>query len=269
MSIYAIGDVQGCYDPLKKLLKKIKFKSDRDQLWFVGDLVNRGPKSLKTLRFIKDMDQNAVCVLGNHDLHLLAVTCGYRDSNNKNDTLQEIIKAPDADALLDWLRYRPLLHHDKSNGFTMVHAGLPPQWNLKKARRCAREAIKILRSDKIDDFLANMYGNQPDLWSEDLQGWDRIRFIVNSFTRLRYCDAKGREDFTYNREFGSQPAHLMPWFQVPGRKSRKMKIIFGHWASLGLHTEKNIFALDSACVWGGKLTAMKISNHFKTFQSDC
>lgn len=269
MSIYAIGDVQGCYNPLRKLLKKINFKSDRDRLWFAGDLVNRGPKSIQTLRFVKDLGDNAICVLGNHDLHLLAVAYGHRDVYSKNDSFYDIVHARDFDGLVDWLRQCPLLHHDKSSGFTLVHAGLPPQWDLKLARQCNKEMKKILRSNKIDKFLANMYGNTPNLWSEDLKGWGRLRFITNSFTRIRYCDADGREDFQYNREIGSQPRHLMPWFQVPKRKSRKMKIIFGHWASLGLYLEKNIYALDTGCVWGGKLTAMKINKHLDITQTNC
>jgi len=269
MPTYAIGDVQGCYDPLRKLLKAIKFNPNKDRLWFVGDLVNRGPKSLDTLRFVRDLGDSAITVLGNHDLHLLAVAYGHRDVHSKNDTFNKVIDAPDFNELTGWLRQRPLLHHDKDTGFTMVHAGLPPQWDLKKATKCAEEVQQALRGSDIDAFLANMYGNTPDLWSEDLQGWDRLRFITNSFTRIRYCDQEGREDFAYNRELGSQPAHLMPWFEVPGRKSRKMKIIFGHWASLGLHQQKNIYALDSGCVWGGKLTAMKINKHMAITQRSC
>ena len=258
MSIYAIGDVQGCYEPLRALLEEIKFDNNRDQLWFAGDLVNRGPKSLETLRFIKGLGENAVCVLGNHDLHLLAVAYGHRAISNR-DNFADILGASDFHELIDWLRCRPLLHHNKENDYTMVHAGLAPQWRLKQAKKYAKEVQQVLRSDKIDQFLSNMYGNQPDIWSADLQGWDRLRFIINSFTRIRYCDAEGREDFQYNREIGSQPEHLMPWFRVPGRKSRKKKIIFGHWASLGLHQEGNIVALDSGCAWGGKLTAMKLN----------
>jgi len=268
MSIYAIGDIQGCYDPLMALLEKIRFNSDKDLLWFAGDLVNRGPKSLQVLRFVKDLGDNAVCVLGNHDLHLLAVAHGHRDAGRRDD-FDEILQAGDFTALIDWLRHCPLLHYDREKDFTLVHAGLAPQWTLKQARHCAKEVQKVLRSEKIDEFLAHMYGDQPDLWSKDLQGWERLRFITNSFTRIRYCDADGREDFQHNREIGSQPKHLLPWFQLPDRKSGQSKIIFGHWASLGLHVEKNIYALDSGCVWGGKLTAMRVCEQPAFVQVGC
>lgn len=269
MSTYAIGDVQGCYRPLRDLLTKIQFNADHDQLWFVGDLVNRGPDSLKTLRFIRDLGDNAISILGNHDLHLLAVAYGHRDIHHRNDTFQDIVSAPDFDELIDWLRHRPMMHHDAISGYTMVHAGLPPQWNLARAQQCANELQQVLRGDMIDSFLANMYGNKPKRWKDTLKGWDRLRFITNSFTRIRYCDKDGREDFKNNLEIGTQPEHLMPWFQVPGRQSSDLKLIFGHWATLGHYLEENIYALDSGCVWGGRLTAMRVTDEPEFYSVKC
>lgn len=269
MAIYAIGDVQGCFDQLQALLRKIEFNPGSDQLWFTGDLINRGPQNLQTLRYVKALGGHAVCVLGNHDLHLLAVAYGYREAYPDKDTFHDLIAAPDFSELVDWLRYRPLLHHDSETGFTMIHAGLPPQWELACAQQCANEVQQVLRSDMIDGFLANMYGDEPNLWSNNLSGWERLRFITNSFTRIRYCDKDGREDFINNREIGSQPEYLYPWFDVPGRKNKNLKLIFGHWAALGHHLQKNIYALDSGCVWGGKLTAMQICDRPEYFQVAC
>jgi bis(5'-nucleosyl)-tetraphosphatase (symmetrical) len=269
MSVYAIGDIQGCYEPLLELLRVVRFKPDQDRLWFVGDLVNRGSKNADVLRFVKNLGDGAVTTLGNHDLHLLAVAYEHRDLHHKNDTFHDVVAADDFGDLVDWLRQQPLMHHDESLGYTMVHAGLPPQWNLARAQQCANEIQQVLRSDMIDSFLANMYGNKPNRWSETLTGWDRLRFITNSFTRLRFCDAKGKEDFKYNQGIGTQPDKLMPWFEVPGRLNEDMKIIFGHWAALGHYRQENIYALDSGCVWGGKLTAMKIADEPEFFQVNC
>lgn len=269
MAIYAIGDVQGCYDELQSLLDTIHYNPADDQLWFVGDLVNRGPKNLQTLRFVQSLGDNAICVLGNHELHLLAIAYGHRQIHPEKDTYHDLVTAPDFDALIDWLRHRPILHHDDETGFTMVHAGLPPQWDLARAQQCANELQQVLRSDMIDSFLQNMYGNEPDLWSDTLSGWERLRFITNSFTRIRYCDTDGREDFINNREPGTQPTHLHPWFDLPNRQNKDLNIIFGHWAALGHHLQHNIHALDSGCVWGGKLTAMKVSESPEYFQVMC
>lgn len=269
MSIYAIGDIQGCYEALRALLVKIDFNPNKDQLWFVGDLVNRGSNNIETLRFIKDLGDNAISILGNHDLHLLAVAYGHREINHGRDTFHDVVTAPDFDEIIEWLRQRPIMHHDTDTGFTMVHAGLPPQWDLARAQQCANEIQQVLRGDHIDSFLANMYGNKPNIWSDTLQGWDRLRYITNSFTRIRYCDAKGKQDFKNNLELGTQPEHLMPWFHLPDRKNSDLKIIFGHWASLGHHLEDNIYALDSGCVWGGELTAMRIGDTPEYFQVTC
>jgi len=269
MSIYAIGDLQGCYDSLQALLAKIQFDTNTDKLWFVGDLVNRGPKNIETLRFIKNLGETAITTLGNHDLHLLAVAYGHRKLHDTRDTFHDIVTAPDHDEIIDWLRQQPIMHHDKESGYTMVHAGLPPQWDLVRAQQCANELQQVLRGELIDNFLANMYGNKPKKWSDTLQGWDRLRYITNSFTRIRYCNAKGKLDFKNNLEPGTQPEKLMPWFHVPGRKNSNLKIIFGHWASLGHYLEPNIYALDSGCVWGGKLTAMRVDDSLEFIQVSC
>ncbi len=269
MAVYAIGDVQGCFAALRALLEKTAFNADRDRLWFVGDLVNRGPENLHTLRFIRSLGDGAVTVLGNHDLHLLAIAYGHREIHHKEDTLDDVVHAPDFAELVDWLRNRPLLHHDETLGYVMVHAGLPPQWNLACAREYADEVQQVLRSDMIDDFLPNMYGNEPRLWSNDLEGWDRLRCITNSLTRIRYCELDGSQDFRNNREPGSQPAHLHPWFRLPNRRSKDIKIVFGHWAALGQHQEQNVHALDSGCVWGGKLTALRLDDEPGYFQVSC
>ncbi len=258
MATYAIGDIQGCFDELQQLLDKIHFDPKKDHLWFAGDLVNRGPKSLEVLRFVKGLGDHAVSVLGNHDFHLLALWKGYQRNAKKNDTLAPILAAADCDELLEWLRHRPIFHHDKRLGFSLVHAGLPPQWKLKKARKYAREVEAILRGDQFDTFLANMYGNLPDLWSKNLRGWDRTRFMVNCFSRIRFCTQKGMLDLKMKGGLTTENSGYHPWFQIKGRKSAKNPIIFGHWSTLGLHHENNTHSIDTGCLWGGTLTAMRI-----------
>jgi len=258
MAIYAIGDIQGCLDELKQLLEQIHFDPAQDQLWFAGDLVNRGPKSLETLRFIRSLGDRAITVLGNHDLHLLALAEGDKRYSSKFDTLLPILQAPDRPQLLDWLRHRPLLHHDKSLGYTLIHAGLPPQWKLKKARRYAHEVEAMLQSPHFRDFLKVMYGNQPARWSKQLEGMDRLRLITNCLTRLRYCRPDGTLDLKSKGKVGSQPAGYLPWFAVPERKSRKKRILFGHWSTLQVREQDNVYALDTGCLWGGKLSALRI-----------
>lgn len=257
MAIYAIGDVQGCYVELQKLLAQVDYTPVRDQLWFVGDLVNRGPQSLQVLRFVESLGPAAHCVLGNHDLHLLAVAAGcerYRDS----DTFADVLAAPDRDELLNWLRHLPLLHHDAATGFTMIHAGLPPQWDLAQASACAAEVEAVLRGPVRDEFLRQMYGNEPDSWLDALSGMPRLRFITNCFTRLRYCDAEGRLALEEKGAPGSQPAPWLPWFTVPARRSRDLHILFGHWSTLGEYSAPGVHALDTGCVWGGSLSALRI-----------
>jgi bis(5'-nucleosyl)-tetraphosphatase (symmetrical) len=257
MRTWAIGDIQGCYSCLKKLLRKIKYSPDRDRLWFCGDLVSRGDKSLEVLRFVRSLDDGAITVLGNHDLHLLALASGVRSRRNVSADFKRILKAKDADKLLDWLRHRPLLHHDKSLDFTIVHAGLPPQWNLRKARARAREAEKALRGKKHVAVLKKMYGDTPDRWSNSLTGYARLRFIINTFTRLRFCAPDGRSRFTLKGPPKNHPRSI-PWFRFPGRKSADMSIVYGHWSTLGPHYESGTWCLDGGCVWGGSLVAMRL-----------
>ncbi len=254
MAVWAIGDLQGCYDELQGLLEQIAFDPRHDTLWFAGDLVNRGPRSLDTLRFVHRL--NAITVLGNHDLHLLASAHIPRYRKHK-DTLQQIMEADDGPELLDWLRHRPLLHHDRHSGYTLIHAGLPPQWDFDTAMACAAEVETVLRGPGFMDFLENMYGNHPNIWSDKLEGHDRLRFITNCLTRLRYCDANGRLALEHKGPPGSQPKHLKPWFEWP-RKSADMNILFGHWSTLGAWDGNGVHALDTGCLWGGKLTAMRL-----------
>ncbi len=266
MSIYAIGDIQGCFDDLIRLLDVIKFNKKSDQLWFAGDLVNRGPKSLETLRFVKSLGSSAVTVLGNHDLHLLATAFKQRKPRKK-DSLSDVLAAPDCDELLTWLRHRPLFHYN--DDFCLLHAGLPPQWDFSKTKAMALKAEKMLQSSKYLDFFKVMYGDKPNCWSPDLKGMDKIRFIVNCFTRIRYCDEKGQLDFENSGPIGSQPEHLIPWFTAPNRQSKEMNIIFGHWSTLGFYQGNNCYAIDTGCLWGGQLTAIKLGKKVKRTSIDC
>ncbi len=258
MTTYAIGDLQGCYPALQHLLEQIRFDPEQDTLWFAGDLVNRGPQSLQCLRFVKSLGDSAITVLGNHDLHLLAIAENHKST--RDQSLLEIISAPDRDELLYWLRHRPLLHHDARLGFTLVHAGIYPLWNLQQAQQHARELEAVLQSDDYRDFIFNMYGNLPDHWQDSLDGFDRLRFICNSFTRMRYCDEQGRLDFAHNGAPGNAPDNMLPWYALPQRPCRDQRIVFGHWSTLGLVQQDNAFALDTGCVWGGKLTALQLES---------
>ncbi len=266
MAIYAIGDIQGCFDDLLRLLDKINFDQQSDQLWFVGDLVNRGPKSLETLRFVKSLGKSAVTVLGNHDLHLIATAYQQRIAHKK-DSLEQILKAPDRDELIYWLRHRPLFHYNQD--FCLLHAGLPPQWGFSKTKKMALKAEKVLQGSDHKAFFKVMYGNKPDIWSTDLKGMNKIRFIINCFTRMRFCTAEGRLDFKHNGAIGSQPEKLIPWFTVPERKSAKMRIIFGHWSALGYYQAHNCYAIDTGCLWGGQLTALKLVTEPVPFSIEC
>ncbi|MCG8433753.1 MAG: symmetrical bis(5'-nucleosyl)-tetraphosphatase [Gammaproteobacteria bacterium] len=269
MAVFAIGDIQGCFDDLQRLLKKIKFNPDADVLWLTGDLVNRGPKSLETLRFVKGLGSRAITVLGNHDLHLLALAAGVKSKKRYKDGLQSVLNAPDRDDLLEWLRSQPLLHHDADLGYTMVHAGLSPQWDLATAENCAREVERILRGDRYVEFLHEMYGNEPSQWSEELDGTARFRFIINCFTRIRFCDAAGRLELAHKGSPDEGPAALLPWFEVPGRKSKNSAIIFGHWSTLGRMKRGNVYALDTGCVWGGELTTLRLDGETRWHCIDC
>lgn len=257
MATYAIGDVQGCYTALQALLRRIRFDPGRDRLWFTGDLVNRGPQSLEVLRFVHGLGERAICVLGNHDLHLLAVAAGAAKIK-KHDTLDGILEAPDRQPLLRWLCSRPLLHHDAHLGFTLLHAGLLPPWDLSLAQSLAREAEALLQSPEGGKFFHHMYGDLPDRWNENLRGFERLRLIINAFTRLRYCNRDGNMDLRPKGPPGSQPPDLMPWFQVPGRRSQGLAIIFGHWSALGLWRGDGVLGLDSGCLWGGSLSAARL-----------
>jgi bis(5'-nucleosyl)-tetraphosphatase (symmetrical) len=255
--VYAIGDVQGCYDALHRLLDALRFDPGNDRLWFTGDLVNRGPDSLEVLRFVCSLGERAVTVLGNHDLHLLAVAYGQARLK-KHDTLDELLAAQDRDLLLDWLRRRPLLHHDSGLGYTLVHAGLLPPWDLPTARRLAAEAEQVLAGDGASEFFAHMYGDLPDHWRDDLLGHDRLRVIINAFTRLRYCDLEGNMDLHLKGAPGTQPAGMLPWFQAPHRHSRDLRIVFGHWSTLGALQQDGVICLDSGCLWGRELSAVRL-----------
>ncbi|MBS0378058.1 MAG: symmetrical bis(5'-nucleosyl)-tetraphosphatase [Proteobacteria bacterium] len=253
MTRYAVGDVQGCERELHALLKKIGFRSDRDRLWCVGDLVNRGPASLEVLRFVRSLGDNAVVVLGNHDLHLLAIAHGAHRLK-KSDTLAEILAAPDRERLLGWLQGQPLVHVEGTD--LMVHAGLVPQWDAAQALALSREVQQALARDARGLF-EHMYGNEPERWSDGLRGHDRLRFIINACTRLRVCTAAGEVDFELKGEPPPPPSPLKPWFEHDGRW-RASRVVFGHWSALGLVLGKKVVGLDTGCVWGGKLTALDL-----------
>ena len=257
MATYAIGDIQGCYDSLQRLLELIQFDPAQDRLWLAGDLVNRGPDSLAVLRFAKQLEDVATVVLGNHDLHLLAVHMGGHTLKSK-DTLQAIFDADDGEQLLQWLRHQPLLHCERN--WCMTHAGLPPQWSIEQAQQLAREVEHVLRSDDAASFLAAMYGNQPDCWQDDLEGIDRQRSIVNYLTRMRFVDAQGRLNLDAKEGVGKAPDGFAPWFSYP-RQSAGTRLLFGHWAALEGRTDcHDIFALDTGCVWGGQLSALRLDD---------
>ncbi len=269
MAIYAIGDVQGCFDELQVLLETVKFDVGRDTLWFAGDLVNRGPKSLEVLRFVKSLGDRAVTVLGNHDLHLLAVAQGHERYHRK-DTFDDVLAAADRAEIVDWLRNRPLLHHDAALGLTLVHAGLPPQWDLTLAMACAAEVEAVLEGSDYSAYLEHMYGNEPGRWSENLTGQNRLRFITNCFTRLRFCDAQGNLALEEKGPPGSASAPYLPWFAVPGRRSANLDIVFGHWSTLGTRNDRGIYPLDTGCLWGGSLTALRLDSEPREwFSTSC
>ncbi len=256
MALYAIGDIQGCLDPLQALLEKLAFDPARDTVWFTGDLVNRGPKSLETLRFVKSLGASAVTVLGNHDLHLLAAACGVVEPRGK-DTIAPIIDAADSAELLDWLRRQPLAHHDEARKLLMVHAGIHPLWDESRTMAAAREVELELRGDRPEVFLNEMYGNKPRRWRESLGGAERLRCITNILTRMRYLDSEHRLDLKFKGPPGQQPEGLVPWFESAGRCALESRIIFGHWSSLGLIAEGPVVCLDSGCLWGRSLTALR------------
>ncbi|WP_223460309.1 MULTISPECIES: symmetrical bis(5'-nucleosyl)-tetraphosphatase [unclassified Pseudomonas] len=269
MATYAVGDLQGCLQALQCLLKQVAFDPQRDRLWLVGDLVNRGPQSLETLRFLYSIRESLVCVLGNHDLHLLAAGRNI-ERLKKADTLREIIEAPDSAELLEWLRQQKLMHYDERRNLVLVHAGIPPQWSLRKALKCAAEVETALRDDNLlPPYLDGMYGNDPAKWDNDLKGVTRLRVITNYFTRMRFCTAEGKLDLKSKEGLDTAPPGYKPWFQHKERKTKDLKIIFGHWAALeGKCDEPGISALDTGCVWGGALTLMNVDS-FERLSCKC
>lgn len=258
MATYAIGDVQGCYTQLRELLDKIGYRDDRDKLWFAGDIVNRGPESLRTLRFIKSLGENAITVLGNHDLHLLAIANG-RGKQNKKDTLDDILTAADSENLLDWLVHRPLMHYKEKSNTCLVHAGLYPGWSTQQALSLAREVESVLQGKKSHEFFQHMYGDKPGKWSETLRGWDRLRFITNAFTRMRYIKPNMKLCLKEKGAPGKQKEGVIPWFDFAS-VNPDLNIVFGHWSTLADPGLEHLYPLDTGCLWGGRLTALKI-NH--------
>jgi len=257
MAVYAVGDVHGCAQPLEALLDRLRFDISQDQLWLTGDIVNRGPHSLRSLRLIRSLGDSAITVLGNHDLHLLAVSAKVKKTC-REDTLRSILKAPDGEELIEWLRHCPLLHFDTKLKTIMVHAGIYPGWSRKNVIAYANEVEKLIRGPYYREFLMNMYSIGPVKWDKELTGWDRSKFIINALTRMRYCSKNGNLNFTQKGPPGSQPKIYIPWFQHPKLKCRKWKIVFGHWSALGFLQSANIISLDSGCVWGRKLTVVRL-----------
>ena len=254
MATYAIGDVQGCYDELRALLERVGFDRERDRLWFVGDLVNRGPKSLEVLRFVRDLGDCAVVVLGNHDLHLITQHEGF-EKKRKDDTFTDVLDAPDAKELVAWLRTRPLMHVE--GRWAMVHAGLLPQWTIDIAVSLGKEVQNALAAPGYRDFLANMYGSKPERWEDSLKGWDRLRVIVNAMTRMRFCTPDGAMEFHSGGT--ERPAGYQAWFDT---RKDGIPLVFGHWSALGLKLDERLAGLDTGCVWGGSLSALRLEDRW-------
>jgi bis(5'-nucleosyl)-tetraphosphatase (symmetrical) len=259
VTVHAIGDIQGCYDELRALVAQLGFKPDRDQLWFTGDLVNRGPRSAETLRYVRSLGDNAITVLGNHDLHVLAVAFATKRKIKSADTIEDVLNARDKDALLEWLLTRPLAHFDAARGDLLVHAGLVPQWSAGTALSLATEVETALRKNPRALF-DEMYGDQPDKWSDSLKGMDRLRFAINSLTRLRVCTRDGRVDLKMKGGAEDIQPPWKPWFEWDHRESRTARVIFGHWSALGLVRRNGVVGLDTGCVWGGSLTALNLDD---------
>ena len=273
MSLYCIGDLQGCNAPFQRLLDKIDFSPSRDSLVVLGDLVNRGPDSLGVLRSLRALGESAQCLLGNHDLHLLAVANGIR-APGRRDTLQGVLQAPDRDALLDWLRHRNMAIH--THGWLMVHAGVLPQWTLAQTLALAAELETVLRGPDLKDFLSSMYGDTPAQWHDSLHGADRLRVLVNALTRLRFCTPEGAMEFSANEGIDSAPPGYLPWFELPHRATAGIPMAFGHWSALVSSTSGtnefptqmrcNTLPLDTGCLWGNCLTAARLCTNPGTFE---
>lgn len=258
MAVYAIGDLQGCYDPLRRLLDELDFKPADDTLWLTGDLVNRGPKSLKTLRFIRSLGDSAITVLGNHDLHLLALWAGAIDYDERFESLAKTLHAHDADELCDWLRRRPLAHYDEALDTLMVHAGTHPQWSVGKTLALAAEVEDELRNDNFETLLVKMYGNAPAKWSEDLRGYKRLRFIINCLTRMRVITDRIKLNFSFSGPPWRAHKNQLPWFEVGDPATGATRVVFGHWSQLGLIVLPTLVSVDTGCVWGRQLTAVRL-----------
>jgi bis(5'-nucleosyl)-tetraphosphatase (symmetrical) len=265
---YAIGDLQGCHAEFMGLLARLRFDPGSDRLWLTGDLVNRGPDSLAVLREVRSLGRAVAVVLGNHDLHLLAMAFAPKTVKRREPELEAVLDAPDAAELLDWLAARPLLVSDAADGWTLIHAGLPPQWTLAQAAACAREVERALRKDAAG-MLEEMYGDAPDLWSPTLAGAERLRFAVNCLTRLRFVDRKGRLQLAYKGTIAGAPAGCMPWFRHPERATRDDALVFGHWSALGYLAEPGLRCLDTGCVWGGALTAIRLDREESPVRQPC
>lgn len=265
MATYAVGDIQGCFASFNDLLQLIGFHPERDRLWLVGDLINRGPDSLEMLRWARQHEASLRVVLGNHDLHALAVAEGFV-APHRSDTLQALLQAPDREALLTWLRGRDLAYGEDE--LLMVHAGVLPQWERAQTLELAQEVQEALRGSGYRDFLAHMYGNQPDRWRDDLHGMDRLRIITNALTRLRICNADGAMEFRFKGEMADIPSGYMPWFDAPGRRTADTTLVFGHWSALGLLLRDRLIALDTGCLWGGRLSALRLEDR-RLFQVPC
>lgn len=262
MSTYVVGDLQGCLEPLQRLLSEIRFNPARDRLLLSGDLVARGPDSLGCLRLVRSLGAAAITVLGNHDLHLIALARG-KSRKPASPDLATVLDAPDGAVLIDWLRQQRMAYRDPASSALLIHAGLAPQWTQQETLRHARSVEAVLRDDdRLDNFLSQMYGDQPDRWSETLSGQERLRFIVNCLTRARYCSADGRFEFRQKGTPGTQAEGWLPWFQVPGRRTHRTLVLFGHWSTVGcVHwPEANVYGLDTGYVWGGALTALRLED---------
>lgn len=260
MAIYLIGDIQGCHDALQRLLEKIRFDPAADRLWLCGDLVNRGGQSLATLRFLHSVRSAVRTVLGNHDLHLLAADHQHPEGNCRNREFAAILQAPERKLLIDWLSSQPLARWNRRHQLLRMHAGVVPQWDHEQTVRLSDEVSTVLQSPERGRFLERMYGNTPNRWRDDRKGWSRLRLITNILTRIRFCDAEGRALFNLTGAPGSQPKPYLPWFRHKHRKTRKVTVVFGHWAALGLRLKKRYMALDSGAVWGGKLSAVRLED---------
>ena len=260
MAIYAVGDLQGCYDPFRRLLDTLDFEPDKDSLWLVGDLVNRGPKSLKTLRFVRELGDCAITVLGNHDLHLLALASGVVPRESRFESLAKVLVAPDRDELLDWLRHRPLAHYDKKLDTLLVHAGTHPRWTVKKSLARAAEVEAVLRGPDYVGLLQRMYGNTPRKWSGSLEGYRRLRFIINTYTRMRMMTGKMALNYAHAGPPWRSRKNLVPWYEFRNRATGNTRIVFGHWSQLGLIVLPDLVSLDTGCVWGRQLTAVRLDS---------